>query len=160
MQMPTELQAAMSDHITSEKFAESTYEAMGIAFDAMNWLGFSKWARGQASDELDHARKFIDYLNDRNVPGAIGAIPSPATPPVSVLLCFHQMLALEKMVTGQIETLYTQAEELEDDDVCRFLLWFLEEQTQSEKDLTVLIGRISRADNATLEKIDEQLGGE
>ena len=158
MQMPTELQQALSDHITSEKFAESSYEAFGIAFDALNWLGFSKWARGQASDELKHSRKFIDYLNDRNAPGAIGAIPAPVTPAGTLLEAFGQMLSLEQMVTKQIEELYAQAETVGDADTCRFLLWFLKEQTKSERDLTVLIGRIGRADNSTLEKLDHQLG--
>ena len=161
MKMPSELQTAFAIHVTSERAASAVYEAMATAFDRLNWTGLSAWARGQSDDETTHARMFIDFLNDRNANSPLAEVPEPGNyfgmQPIAM---FRTMLALEQIVTKEIEDLYWQAMTAKDAAATEFLNWFLKEQIGSEKELTVIIGQIEHADNASLLLLDGRLGKE
>jgi ferritin len=65
MQLDPAVLALLNRQINAEQYAVSLYLAIGTWADAQGFEGLSAWALGESADEAAHARKFLDYTNDR-----------------------------------------------------------------------------------------------
>ena len=159
MELSTNLLNALNAQLTVERFANAAYKSMEIAFDAVAWKGFAKWAHGQAKDERHHAEKFIKYIDRRNCTAIMAAVdPAPAYQGADPQSVIKAALVLEQLVTDKIEALYNLCEAENDEDACEFMRWFIREQAKSVKDLTDFVNELERArDNASLMLIDRRL---
>ena len=66
------VQAALNEQLNSELYASYYYLSMSAYFHATNLTGFASWMRAQAQEELMHAMKIYDFINDRE-----GEVASP-----------------------------------------------------------------------------------
>ena len=137
--MDTKLQKTFNDQIKHELYSAYLYLAMVAYFETKNLSGFAHWMKIQYKEEVAHAMKMFEFLNDRGVKVLLQAIPQPALEYTSTLEVFEETLKHEQKVTSLINALYTQAKENNDHAASVFLQWFITEQVEEEKNATYII---------------------
>jgi len=151
---------AFQDQFNRERGNREAYRVMASNLDAVNWEGAANWMRNASNEEGEHADKFAAYLIDRNEIPRYDPLPAPAVVAGEDLLpYFEAALALEVANTEQIKELHYAAEQSEDMQTCVFLIWAVEEQTKSERELMDIILMLRRLDNNGRVVFDETLGG-
>src|SRR5699024_2994845 len=159
MKMSPELEAKFNEQITLEFEASIVYRQLAIEMDNQDLTGAGAWLRHQADEEIVHANKFIDHLDDRGNYPRIGDISRPpAVDTASMLEVFQAALAHEEKVSAAIRALALAAEEEGDLDSRPILNWFLDEQIEEESTVSAIISRITLLgdDGAGLLRIDEE----
>ena len=112
-----------------------------------------------ADEERKHADKFAGFIVDRNAVPQFAALAAILPAQGDDLVAFFEAaLACEMATTEAIKTLHYMAEESEDPQTCAFLIWFLEEQTASEREVTDILLMLRRLDNNGRVVFDEKLG--
>lgn len=156
---------ALNRQYTTERQNSAIYAAIGNRFDVLNLTGFAKFARDNSAEEQTHADKLRDYIVDRYGFPIIAAL-DPVDPPQADMLTaarvlFALALLREQTTTEAIKTIYDLAEDADDPQTCQFLLWFLEEQTKSEREFSELVAKAQLAENnaAAVLMLDHELGG-
>jgi ferritin len=126
---------ALQAQYTRERQNEIAYLVIHHVFVMAGLEGFAKWAEGQANDERSHAAKIADYLSDkRNVLAQVRALSAEAISFDTPFQAFTAAAGLEAKNTDLILNLHALAEDVEDEDACIFLQWFIEEQRKSESE--------------------------
>jgi len=126
------MEKALNDQIMWELYSSYLYLSMSAHFLSVNLGGFANWMRVQAQEELVHAIKFYDFVNERGgrvVLQTVKAPPSEWTTPVSV---FEDTLKHERQVTKRINDLVDVALKEKDHATNIFLQWFVTEQVEEE----------------------------
>lgn len=155
---------ALNRQITTERQNSAIYSAIGNRFDVLNLTGLAKFARENSAEELTHAARITDYVVDRYgfpVVDALTAVDPPQADMISAArVLFAYALMREQMTTEAIKTIYDMAEEADDPQTCQFLLWFLEEQTKSEREFSELVAKAQLAEGnaAAVLMLDHELG--
>jgi len=148
---------ALQDQYNKERMNEQVYAAFSAALEAANWPGFAAWMLSASADERDHSKKFRDYLIDRNQSPALSALAAPPLMDGNDPRPFFQAaLNLERENTASITALEELAETLDDDQTEMFLIWAIEEQTKSERELVDALLELNRADNTGLLMLDRE----
>jgi len=160
MAMSERLRDAFNRQIALEFTAAYTYLGMAGYFEAGNLSGFGNWMSRQYEEELTHARKFFDYMLDRDAGVHLAAIPEPIQVYGSAVEAFEAALAHEQKVTGAIHGLYRVATEEEDYASLPMLQWFIEEQLEEESSVGRILERVRLAGDeaAALLMLDGELG--
>ena len=145
--------------INKEMFSGYLYLAMGAHFEAENLPGFASWMRAQAGEELEHAMKFYEFLNEVGERVVLDAIEKPQTEFDEPIKVFEQVLEHEKYITGRINLLYKLALEANEYPTQMMLHWFINEQVEEESNATAILEmlKIGGAKGNALLMIDRQL---
>ena len=117
---------------------------MAAYFESENLKGFAHWMRVQYSEEVSHAMRLFDYINDRNGRVVLRAIDQPPAEFESVQAVIEQTLEHERHVTAMIEDLYREAQAQKDYATHVLLEWFIEEQVEEEKSALELVENLRR----------------
>ena len=104
------LQTALNEQIQHEMASAYLYLAMAAHFEAANLAGSAKWMRQQAKEEVGHAMKFFDYVNDRDGRVTLGALPAPRGEYATSVEVWEHALAHERKVTDLISKLVGMAQ--------------------------------------------------
>lgn len=141
---------------------ESAYIYMAMASYLKNegYDGMSHFMTEQAKEEMEHAMKLYDFLNDVGEHAIFAAIPEPKANYANVLEVFKTALGHEKEVTRRIHEIYWDAREKKNLQVMRLMDWYVNEQVEEEANFTDIITKLERAsDNfGALYIIDRELG--
>jgi ferritin len=105
------LQTALNDQINAEFGSAYTYLAMAAHLQATNLPGSAAWMQRQAREEVGHALKIFDFVNDRDGRVTLKAIPEPPPEFKSVLDIWESALKQEQGVTARIHFVTEQVEE-------------------------------------------------
>jgi ferritin len=139
------VQDALNEQMKQEFYAAYLYLSMSAHCSASNYPGFAKWLRIQAQEELGHAMRIYDYVEDRGGRVVLQAVPQPATEFPSILGLFEQARDHERKVTGMINRLYELVDQEKDYASHPFLEWFLTEQIEEEKTSTQIVESLRMA---------------
>ena len=126
------IQTAFNDQLNAETYSAYLYWSMAYYFESVNLAGFANWMRCQVQEEMVHATKFADFINERGGRTLLKAIDGPPTDWDSPLAVFQNAYAHEQKVTGLINGLVDLAEEVGDHASKIFLQWFVTEQVEEE----------------------------
>lgn len=123
---------------------ESAYAYLGMSAwcHAAELTGFASWLRLQAREEVGHAMKFFDYLQERNGRVSLPEIRGSATSYESVLQVFDTALAQERKITRLIHDLYELAGVERDYATQIMLQWFITEQVEEESSAEAMVARL------------------
>jgi ferritin len=124
---------ALNAQFNAELFSSYLYLSMNAYFRSINLDGFANWMYQQAKEELIHAMKFYDFINQRGGRVIPAAVAAPASDWESPLKVFEETLAHEQKVTGLINDLVDTANEAHDHATQIFLQWFVTEQVEEEE---------------------------
>lgn len=142
MKLPNKLEKALNGQINLELSSAYAYLGMAAYFDMTAFTGFAKWMNLQTNEELQHARKFFDYVIERGGKVTLKAIGEPKCDFKSPLEVFQASLVHEHKVSAAICGLYEIAQAEKDFATLSFLKWFLDEQVEEEKNVGDLIAKL------------------
>ncbi len=150
----------LNNQLNKELYSAYLYLSMSAYLDAKGLPGFAKWMKAQAKEELEHAMKFYEYINDRGGKVSLNSIPKPPSEWNSVKEVFEKALQHEKTVTESIWRLATIAEEEKDRATLAFLQWFINEQVEEEKTFSDIINKLELTEDKPhhLLVLDSKLG--
>ena len=140
--MDKKMEKAMNEQITKELYSSYLYLGMAAYFEAENLGGFAQWMKIQAAEEISHAMKFFNFINERGGAVVLDAIDKPPAKYASPEEVFAKTLEHEKLVTKSINNLYSLARDLNDNASLIFLEWFITEQVEEEKNPTDILGKL------------------
>jgi len=157
--MDKKLLQEMNLQINKEMYSGYLYLSMAAHFESENLPGFSHWMTMQAEEELEHAMKFFNFLNEIGERVELDTIEKPDTEFDDPIKVFEQVLEHEKYVTSRIHLLYNLAVEKNDYPAQMFLQWFVNEQVEEEANATAILEmlKIGGAKGNALLMIDRQL---
>jgi ferritin len=144
----------------SELESAYTYLSMSAHCAAQNLSGFGGWLRTQAQEEVMHAMKIYDYLEDRGGRVRLQAVKQPGAEWSSPLALFEDVLEHERKVTAEIDALFELALKEKDYASQTFLHWFVTEQIEEEKIATQVVEtlRLAGDNRSALLMIDREMG--
>jgi ferritin len=154
------VQDAINDQIQKEIASAYLYLAMSAYFEAENLPGFAHWMRLQYGEELEHAEKFFDFINDRGGHVTLHAIPQPRSEWKSALEAFENVYEHEQKVSASIHSLYEVAVAEKDYPAQIMLHWFIDEQVEEEKNANAIVEQLKRieAHDSAVLMLDHRLG--
>lgn len=126
------VQKALNEQLNAEMYSSYLYLSMNAYFKSISLDGFANWMYAQAQEELMHAMKFYDFINQRGGRVALSTIESPPVEWDSPQAVFEETLKHEQKVTGLIHALVETALRENDHATNIFLQWFVTEQVEEE----------------------------
>jgi len=137
-----EIEEALNDQLNKELYSSYLYLSMAAYFESRNLLGFANWMRVQAQEELIHAMKFYDFINERDGRVLLKSIEGPPVEWKSPLEVFQQTSEHERKVTDSINGLVDLSESKSDHATRAFLQWFVTEQVEEEASAAEILGNL------------------
>jgi ferritin len=150
--------AALNAQYARELGNHLMYLQLAAPLDAGNvFLGSARFFKKSASEELEHAQLFYNYINDRNERAEPAIVSEPAILSTDDLAeLFEAALQAEVANSERLLALH----DLADTPTKIFLQPIILEQVKSERELTEIVCQLDAAaeDVAALLKIDDRLG--
>ncbi|MBW2063477.1 MAG: ferritin [Deltaproteobacteria bacterium] len=154
------MEKALNDQVNAEMYSAYLYLAMEAYFQSVGLNGFATWMRVQTQEELVHAMKFYDFINERGGRVTLKAIEAPPAEWVSPSAVFQAAYEHEQKVTGLINDLVDLAQAERDHATHNFLQWFVAEQVEEEDSANKVVEKIKLVGEAQggLFMLDRELG--
>jgi ferritin len=161
MKITQAVQDAINQQIADELESAYVYLGMSAQFEAENLPGFARWMRLQSQEEVGHALRLFDYLNERGGRVKLQAVPQPPADYGTPLSVFEHALAHEQKISSLIDRLYETAKQQGDNATQVMLQWFITEQVEEENNVGLVVEqmRLAGDNRAALLFLDRQLGG-
>jgi ferritin len=155
-----DMEKALNAQVNAEMYSAYLYLSMSAFFQSKSLSGFAGWMRVQAQEEMVHAMKFYDFINERGGRVILEPIEAPPTDWDSPLATFEAVYAHEQKVTGLINELVELALEKHDHATNIFLQWFVSEQVEEEDSANEVVEKIKLVGDAKggLFMLDRELG--
>lgn len=138
----SKMSSALNTQINAETWSAFLYLSMSMAAAEMCWRGAAHWFRKQYEEEMQHAFKIIDYMEDQSAHVELRPIREFPTAWESLVRMFEEALEHEKRVTNMIHNLCELATAEHDHATAVFLHWFVSEQVEEEETITAIIERM------------------
>ncbi len=132
----------INEQITKEQYAAQLYLSMSAWFSSKDLDGIANYFRVQSKEELMHADKMFDYLNNVGSPIILGEIGKPPHEFENEISIFEQALEHEKYVTKSIFNITKAATDEGDFATTSFLQWFINEQVEEEASASQYVSKI------------------
>lgn len=155
--MNKKIEEAINTQLNFEIESAHVYLAMETYVADLGLPGFANWLAVQYDEEIFHARKFINYINDRGGRVRITGFETPKNDFESLLEVFEGALAHEEEVTRRIHNIMSLAHEEKDYATTSFLQWYIDEQVEEEDNVSTLIDQIKLVKDAGLYMLDKEL---
>ena len=154
------IEEALNQQINKEIYSAYLYQSMSAHTAFLGLKGFANWFAIQVQEELSHAQKIYDYVNDQGGKVKLMAIEKPPSEFESPLDMFEKTLAHEKFVTKSINELVDLAVKENDYATQIFLQWFITEQIEEESNDNDIISKLKfiGKDGNGLLMLDKELG--
>lgn len=154
------MQEALNAQVNAEFYSAYLYLSMESYFQSLNLNGLANWMRVQTQEELTHAMKIYDFINERNGRALLKAIDGPPTEWNSPLAAFEATYAHEQKITGLINDLVNLAIKEKDHATNSFLQWFVNEQVEEEASADEIVQQLKMMENAPggMFMLDRELG--
>jgi len=133
------VQDAINEQINAEQYSALLYLSMSAWFSDKGLPGFANWMYVQYQEELTHANKFFNYVNERSGKVILKAITQMPTEWESIIEVVEATLAHEQHVTELINNLVDVAVQEKDHATQSFLKWFVDEQVEEEANVTEIL---------------------
>ncbi|MFN8177184.1 MAG: ferritin [bacterium] len=160
MKLSAKLTESVNAQIGREFFASIQYVAMAAWFEEQGLPGFAKYFYKQATEENEHALKFVRYVAEVDAQVAIPAIPEPRRGWSTVQDVLRAYLEAEEDVTRRIWAIAETAQAEKDLSTLEFVQWFVAEQREEESSARSLLDRAKRLGEERVALLDATLGGE
>lgn len=153
------MQEAINAQINAEMWSAYLYLAMSMDATDKGYKGVANWFRKQYEEEMEHAFKFVGYLNDQMARVELKPIAEVPTQWESPLHMFEETLKHEKVVTGLINDLYALATKEKDYATTIFMQWYVTEQIEEEANAQEIIDALKciGEDKAAFFMFDKEL---
>ena len=141
--MDKKVEEALNDQIHAEFYSFYLYLAVSSWFKTIHLDGFAHWMHVQAQEELGHAMKLVDFLNERGGAVALKALDAPPSEWASPVAATRAVLDHERYITGRINDLVDIATEAKDHASTVLLHWYVGEQVEEEATADTLCNQVA-----------------
>lgn len=150
---------ALNEQINKEMYSAYLYMSMSAHCTNVGLDGFANWFMVQYQEEMSHAMKLYDYINDQGEKVVLEAIEKPPTDFGTTLEMFEATLEHEQFITKSINDLVYLATEERDYATQIFLQWYVTEQIEEEGNDNEIIAKLKLVgdDGNGLFTIDREL---
>jgi len=154
------MEKALNAQVNAEMYSAYLYLSMESFFKSLNLNGFANWMRAQTQEEMMHAMKIYDFINERGGRVLLKTIEGPQTKWDSPLAVFEAVFKHEQKVTAMINDLVDLAIEEKDHATNSFLQWFVNEQVEEEASADEKVQQMKMMENAPggMFMLDRELG--
>lgn len=154
------MEKALNEQVNAELYSAYLYLSMESYFRSTNMGGFANWMRVQTQEEVSHAMKIYDYVDERGGRALLAPIEGPQTEWDSPLAAFEAAHAHEQKVTALINDLVDLAIGEKDHATNNFLQWFVAEQVEEEASADEIVQRLKMMKDAPggMFMLDRELG--
>ncbi len=155
------MQEAINAQINAEMWSAYLYLAMSADAADKGLKGISHWFRKQYNEEMEHAFKFMHYLEEQTARVELKAIAKFPTKWANPLKMFEETLKHEKTVTSLLHNLYAMAVAEKDYASTIFLQWYVTEQVEEEANAQEIVDALKCIgdDKAAFYMFDKELAG-
>ena len=133
---------ALNNQLNKEIYSAYLYMSMSAYSSYSGLKGFANWFMVQYQEEMAHAMKIYDYIDNQGQQVKLVAINQPPTEFESPLDMFEKTLKHEQFVTKSINDLVDLAISEKDHATNIFLQWFVTEQIEEEGNDNEIISRL------------------
>jgi len=152
------MEDALNEQINKEMYSAYLYMAMSAHSTHIGLDGFANWFMVQYQEEMTHAMKIYDYINEQGGKVKLKAIKEPPSEFDSPLDMFEKTLEHEKFITKSINELMDLAIKENDHATQIFLHWFVTEQIEEEANDNEIIAKLKLVgDGNGLFMLDKEL---
>lgn len=153
------MQGAINAQINAEMWSAYLYLAMSTDAADNGMKGVAHWFEKQYNEEMEHAFKFVHYLQEQGARVELKAIETFPTKWGSAKKMFDETLKHEKEVTALIRNLYELAVKEKDYATTIFLQWYVSEQVEEEANAQEIIDALKCIgdDKAAFYMFDKEL---
>ena len=134
--------AALNEQLNKEIYSAYMYLSMSAYSTHIGLKGFANWFMVQYQEEMMHAMKFYNYINDQGGRVKLMAIDAPPTEFESPLDMFEKTLKHEQFVTKRINDLVDLSIKEKDHVTSIFLQWYVTEQIEEEANDNDIIAKL------------------
>ncbi len=154
------IEKAINKQINAEIWSAYLYLSMSAYLEDSGLPGFANWMKNQWKEELAHAMKFFDYVNERGgrvVLEPIAKVPKEWKNPVHIM---EETLKHEREVTSLINSLTDLAIKEKDHATNNLLQWFIAEQVEEEATVGEILNKLKMIGGKghAMLMIDKELG--
>ena len=135
------------EHLTMERFANIQYFSIYLWFQERDLYGFSNYFFNESQSELEHAKKFADYLIARGQNVKLQDLPQPVQKWDSIYDLVSYSFNMEADLTSSLQQLYSISERTADTRTNVFLDPIVESQIKSEDEFAHILGKIKFSNN-------------
>jgi ferritin len=136
------MQDALNGQINAELYSAYLYLSMAAYYESLDLRGFANWMRVQVQEELTHAAKIFDYVNEREGRVTLHPVEGPPSEWDSPRAPFEDAYRHEQKVTDMINRLVDIAKEERDHATDNFLQWFVAEQVEEVASVNEVVQRL------------------
>ena len=158
--MTERMEEALNKQLNAELYSAYMYLSMTAWFEAMNLDGFASWMKAQALEEMEHAMKFYNFINERGGRVRLMPIEGPPTDWDSPVDVFEAAYKHEQYVTSLINDPVELAIQEKDHATQIFLQWFVTEQVEEEASFSAILEKLRMVGESPgpLFMMDRELG--
>jgi ferritin len=142
MELGKNLEDALNEQIREELASAYIYLSMAAYLETLNLPGFAHWMRAQSNEELEHAIKFYEHINERGGRVLLKAIEQPPVDFEGPTDIFEQALKHEQYISSCIIDLYKLAQKESEYASYSLLQWFVDEQVEEEESATEVLEQL------------------
>lgn len=157
--MNAKVENALNEQIHAEFYSFYLYLSIAAYFATTHLDGFANWMRVQANEELGHAMKLFDYVNERGGEVRLAALDAPPRQWESPSAAIAAALEHERYISGRIHSLVDLARSESDHATTVVLHWYVEEQIEEEATADTLLNQVKMVEGSPhgLLMIDREL---
>ena len=137
------VEVALNEQINAEFKSAYLYLSMSAYFQATGLSGCANWMRVQYQEELAHATRFFDYLNERGGKVKLSPITEVQVDFSGIVDVFEKTLEHEQVVTAMIDHLMDISIQESDHATKSFLQWFVDEQVEEEANVGQILNNLT-----------------
>ena len=154
------VQKALNDQINAELYSAYLYLAMSNWFVLENLPGMANWLKVQAEEELSHAMRIYNFVQDRNSQVVLEKIEGPPLKWSSPVAAFEAAYQHEQKITGMINDIVDAALAERDHATVSFLNWFVDEQVEEEASALEVVDKLKMVEGhaGSMFMVDKELG--
>lgn len=161
--MDNKLHDLIEDQINKELWSAYFYYDIAEYYRSKNLDGFAARFKHQAHEEVEHADKFVNFLQDLEIPFVLKAVPGPEEKFKDFRDPLLFQVKHEAYVTSLIYGIYNRAYDVKDLGVQNFIQRYIAEQLEEEKtakDLLAKFDLIAKDGGIAVYQFDKDLGGQ
>lgn len=132
----------INEQINKEIFSAYLYLAMSARMSEAGYKGVGNWLMIQYHEEMYHAMKFFNYLQDQGASVQLKQIAVPDFKETTIKDLFQHVLEHEKAVTKSIHEIMALAVEEKDYATQVLDQWYVNEQIEEEKNANEILQSI------------------
>ncbi len=150
----------LNNQVQLEMYSSNLYLAMSAWCANKGLNGAATFLKTHSKEELGHAYKLFDYINETGATAVINEIQKPDVAFNSLKDVFLKTFEHEKFITSKIFELCSTSLEEKDFSTFNFLQWYASEQHEEEKIFKDILDKIDiiGIDGRGLFHLDKEIG--